>query len=335
MSSMWMLDVRAKEAAGARADDDELETFAIYVRPPGAGDGGGGEVGDGAVATDSGTMSIASASDAATASASDVASSSAQAASTDPSNASIVSTSSLAALKASATVFATAPNTPELAQASVAPPATTKDATEAAIAGSSVATSAPLAESVNAPTADAKTVAVMSAPSGLRMLGESEATESADAALAGGAAVAAGGASASASGGVLAGSAAAAGNAAVAGQGLIAGTGSGGQGRSGTGNGSGEGDGAGGPPGAVLTFGPRPEYPELSVRRGEEGQVLCTIHIDAAGHVTGVDVLRSSGHPRLDLAAQEALAKWRFLPARKDGVAVPCRVPHAVTFKLE
>jgi protein TonB len=71
------------------------------------------------------------------------------------------------------------------------------------------------------------------------------------------------------------------------------------------------------------------------VRRGEEGQVLCSIHIDSSGSVTRVDVIRSSGSARLDRAAQDALEKWRFLPARKDGRAVASRVPHAVTFRLE
>jgi len=108
----------------------------------------------------------------------------------------------------------------------------------------------------------------------------------------------------------------------------------------------GEGNGAGGTrsgaaggggtaPGAVLTFGPRPAYPPESVRRGEEGRVLCALHIDVRGTVTRVDVLRSSGHGLLDQAAVDALMRWRFLPAQNDGRAVACRVPHWVTFRLE
>jgi protein TonB len=108
----------------------------------------------------------------------------------------------------------------------------------------------------------------------------------------------------------------------------------------------GEGNGAGGAragaeggganaPGAVLTFGPRPAYPSEAVRRGEEGKVLCALHIDVRGTVTRVDVLRSSGHELLDHAAIDALMRWRFLPARNDGRAVACRVPHWITFRLE
>ena len=88
-------------------------------------------------------------------------------------------------------------------------------------------------------------------------------------------------------------------------------------------------------PGAVLTFGPRPSYPAQAVRRGEEGRVLCALHIDARGTVTRVEVLRSSGHELLDGAAVDALMRWRFLPAREAGRAVSCRVPHWVTFRLE
>lgn len=112
-------------------------------------------------------------------------------------------------------------------------------------------------------------------------------------------------------------------------------SGAGGEGAGRQGKGAGHGGTGAGEPGAVLRFAPRPAYPAASVRQGEEGRVLCSIHIDTAGWVTRVEVLQSSGHPRLDQAALDALAKWRFLPARTDGRAVACRVPHWVTFRLE
>jgi protein TonB len=88
-------------------------------------------------------------------------------------------------------------------------------------------------------------------------------------------------------------------------------------------------------PVAVLTFAPRPDYPLSAVRRGEEGRVLCALHVDVSGGVTRVDVLRSSGLALLDRAATDALTKWRFEPARDNGRPVPCRIPHWVTFRLE
>jgi protein TonB len=62
-----------------------------------------------------------------------------------------------------------------------------------------------------------------------------------------------------------------------------------------------------------------PEYPEESVVNGEHGTVVLLIHVSTSGRPAGVDVLRSSGYVLLDSAAREAMTRWRFLPAFKDG----------------
>lgn len=62
-----------------------------------------------------------------------------------------------------------------------------------------------------------------------------------------------------------------------------------------------------------------PEYPEESVVNGEHGTVVLLIHVSPAGRAAGVDVMRSSGYVLLDSAAREAVSRWRFLPAFKDG----------------
>lgn len=80
---------------------------------------------------------------------------------------------------------------------------------------------------------------------------------------------------------------------------------------------------------------PRPPYPGLSVRAGEEGSVLCRLHIDAAGAVTQVAVVESSGFERLDQAARTTLLAWRFEPRRHDGRSVATTLLHRVTFRLE
>lgn len=85
---------------------------------------------------------------------------------------------------------------------------------------------------------------------------------------------------------------------------------------------------------AVLLSRPKPEYPSLSVRLGEEGSVRCELSIDAHGTVVCVEVLRSSGFARLDQAARATLLDWRFAPARRDGAAIPSTLEHSVTFKL-
>ncbi len=79
---------------------------------------------------------------------------------------------------------------------------------------------------------------------------------------------------------------------------------------------------------------PPPVYPRLSVRAGEEGRVLCRIHLSDQGLVVGVDVIESSGFPRLDRAAVEALSAWRFRPRLEDDRPVASEVLHRVVFEL-
>lgn len=85
---------------------------------------------------------------------------------------------------------------------------------------------------------------------------------------------------------------------------------------------------------AVLLEGPEPRYPTLSARLGEEGVVLCRLQVGVDGRVTGVEVLTSSGHERLDDAAVECLGTWVFQPATEDGEPVPASVDHRVVFRL-
>lgn len=79
---------------------------------------------------------------------------------------------------------------------------------------------------------------------------------------------------------------------------------------------------------------PKPPYPRLSIRRGEEGTVLCRLHVDEHGRVVRVELVRSSGHRRLDEAALETLETWRFRPATRAGCAVSAELDHEVEFRL-
>ena len=65
-----------------------------------------------------------------------------------------------------------------------------------------------------------------------------------------------------------------------------------------------------------------PEYPLEAARLGQGGEVFLTIHISPGGKTAAVDVTRSSGYILLDRAAREAVLRWRFLPAVKDGQPV-------------
>jgi protein TonB len=66
---------------------------------------------------------------------------------------------------------------------------------------------------------------------------------------------------------------------------------------------------------------PAPRYPPDSRRAREEGLVILRVLIDEAGHAKSVDVYRSSGHPRLDEAARNAVARALFKPFIDGGVA--------------
>jgi protein TonB len=79
---------------------------------------------------------------------------------------------------------------------------------------------------------------------------------------------------------------------------------------------------------------PRPDYPWLSRRRGEEGRVVLRVTVDAEGSAAVVEVAASSGHDRLDRAALAAVRRWRFAPARQGGKAIPGTVAVLVTFRL-
>ena len=80
---------------------------------------------------------------------------------------------------------------------------------------------------------------------------------------------------------------------------------------------------------------PRPAYPRISLRLEEQGTVLLRIHVGADGHVSGVDLLESSGFERLDQAALEGVRKWRFDPQLREGQAVAGTFDHRIVFVLE
>jgi TonB family protein len=48
--------------------------------------------------------------------------------------------------------------------------------------------------------------------------------------------------------------------------------------------------------------------------QGLNGSVVLSLTMDKSGHVTGTNVLRSSGHPALDELARNAAMRWRLSP---------------------
>jgi protein TonB len=79
----------------------------------------------------------------------------------------------------------------------------------------------------------------------------------------------------------------------------------------------------------------RPNYPEASRRRGEQGVVRVELRIDPNGRVVDVRVLESSGFSALDAEAVQTVRDWRFRPAQRAGVPVAGSITTAVHFRLE
>lgn len=79
---------------------------------------------------------------------------------------------------------------------------------------------------------------------------------------------------------------------------------------------------------------PEPNYPSASRRLGEEGKVLLRVRVTAAGLPAAVDIEKSSRFERLDEAARQAVARWRFVPARRGDEAVESSVIVPIVFRL-
>jgi protein TonB len=80
---------------------------------------------------------------------------------------------------------------------------------------------------------------------------------------------------------------------------------------------------------------PAPAYPSLSRRQNEAGKVLLQVKVSAQGLADAVTLERSSGFPRLDAAAQEAVRRWRFIPARWGTETIAAAVLVPIVFRLD
>lgn len=74
-----------------------------------------------------------------------------------------------------------------------------------------------------------------------------------------------------------------------------------------------------------------PDYPAELRRDGLSGLVMVRCQIDASGNVTGTEVEKSS-NPGFEQAAVAAVKRWKFKPAKQDGVPVTITVSIPIKF---
>lgn len=79
---------------------------------------------------------------------------------------------------------------------------------------------------------------------------------------------------------------------------------------------------------------PKPPYPSISRRVGEEGVVQLRVSVDASGNVQQIEIHRGSGYPRLDQSALQTVRRWRFVPARQGNQPVSSWVIVPIQFNL-
>jgi protein TonB len=78
---------------------------------------------------------------------------------------------------------------------------------------------------------------------------------------------------------------------------------------------------------------PRPVFPLDALARQEQGRVLLRAEVLDNGTVRKVILKQSSGSKALDRAAFDAIHRWRFFPAERDGKAVTAWVDVPIDYR--
>lgn len=80
---------------------------------------------------------------------------------------------------------------------------------------------------------------------------------------------------------------------------------------------------------------PKPPYPALSKRLGEQGKVVLRVLIGVDGTAQQAEIRTSSGYERLDQAALATVLKWRYVPGKRGGVPEAMWFNVPINFVLE
>lgn len=80
---------------------------------------------------------------------------------------------------------------------------------------------------------------------------------------------------------------------------------------------------------------PKPAYPAISRRLGEQGRTIVRVQIGSDGAALKAEIRSSSGFERLDQAALQTVMKWRYVPGKRGGVPETMWFNVPINFVLE
>jgi TonB family protein len=75
-----------------------------------------------------------------------------------------------------------------------------------------------------------------------------------------------------------------------------------------------------------------PKYPQLAIKQHIDGEVILYAIIRKDGHLDSIQVVRSID-PQLDQNAMEALSRWEFRPATREGQPVELEAVIHIPFR--
>lgn len=78
-------------------------------------------------------------------------------------------------------------------------------------------------------------------------------------------------------------------------------------------------------------FQPAPEYPSELKRKKLSGSVYVLFMVDKSGHVVS-PIVHKSNNPAFDVAAMQAVKRWRFEPGKRSGQSVQFKMRVPITF---
>lgn len=85
---------------------------------------------------------------------------------------------------------------------------------------------------------------------------------------------------------------------------------------------------------AAFLKNPQPSYPIFAKKRQQEGTVKLKVKVSTEGKAEVVELAESSGFSLLDDAAQQAVEKWQFVPARRGDLVIVASVIVPIRFAL-